>query len=145
MKGRAIAAGLVASAVLFACGAALVAQDARAQAVHDGWTIPAGAEAEKNPFPTNPSVLAAGNKAYLSKCRRCHGQAGRGDGPDAERKYQADMDLTKADRASANPDGILFYKIWNGRSSPKMPRFSAEVSREQVWALVAYVQSLRSR
>jgi mono/diheme cytochrome c family protein len=55
------------------------------------------------------------------------------------------MDLTSAARASANPDGVIFHKVWNGRSSPRMPRFGDELSREQVWAVVAYVQSLRKR
>ena len=31
------------------------------------------------------------------------------------------MDLTVARRAARNPDGVVFYKIWNGRQKPKMP------------------------
>ena len=56
-----------------------------------------------------------------------------------------DMNLTVASRAARNPDGVVFYKIWNGRSSPKMPEFSKELSKEQAWAIVAYVQTLRAR
>ena len=53
------------------------------------------------------------------------------------------MDLTNVARASRNSDGTVFYKIWNGRSNPKMPAFSEDTSKEQVWAIVAYAQSLR--
>ena len=39
----------------------------------------------------------------------------------------------------------MFYKIWNGRLNPKMPTFSEELTKEQAWAIVAYVQSLRGK
>ena len=55
------------------------------------------------------------------------------------------MNLTNPARATPNPDGVVFYKIWNGRSSPKMPTFSEEISKEQAWAIVAYVQTLRAK
>ena len=111
----------------------------------DGWTIPQGAEKESSPLPVNAALLAGGQKIFASKCRRCHGPQGRGDGPDADKKHLHHMNLTAADRAAENPDGVVFHKVWNGRSSPKMPRFGDELSREQVWAVVAYVQTLRSR
>jgi mono/diheme cytochrome c family protein len=33
----------------------------------------------------------------------------------------------------------------NGRRSPKMPAFKDELSKEQVWSVVAYAQSLRKK
>ena len=53
------------------------------------------------------------------------------------------MDLTDAKRAERNPDGVVFYKIWNGRRKPKMPAQKDELTKEQIWAVVAYVQTLR--
>ena len=110
-----------------------------------GWTLPPGAADEKSPLAVNDSVVAAGRKLFASKCQRCHGAEAKGDGPDADKKYQNDMNLTLAARAARNPDGVVFYKIWNGRSSPKMPRFSEELSKDQAWAIVAYVQTLRTK
>src|SRR5262245_5939279 len=76
---------------------------------HDkGWTIPAGAENEKNPFPANDALLAAGKKVFSSKCQRCHGPQALGNGPDADKAHKADMNLTVADRAAKNPDGVVF-------------------------------------
>jgi mono/diheme cytochrome c family protein len=109
------------------------------------WTIPAGGADEKNPLPANEATLAGGKKLFAAKCQRCHGPAGKGDGPDADPKYAADMDLTVAARAARNTDGTVFYKVWTGRSNPKMPVFSEEMTKEQVWAVVAYVQTLRAK
>jgi mono/diheme cytochrome c family protein len=55
------------------------------------------------------------------------------------------MDLTRAAGAEANPDGIVFHKIMNGREKPKMPTFKDKLTPEQVWTLVGYVQSLRAK
>jgi mono/diheme cytochrome c family protein len=100
---------------------------------------------EKSPLTVNDAVLAAGRKVFVSKCERCHGIKGMGDGPDSEPAHRKDMNLTNAARASENPDGVVFYKVWNGRTSPKMPAFSDELSKEQAWAVVAYVQTLRKK
>lgn len=109
------------------------------------WTIPATAAEEKNPLPVTAATLAGGKRLYDQKCQNCHGAAGRGDGPDADKKYADTMDLTQAARAARNSDGQVFYKIWNGRLNPKMPAQSADMTRDQVWAVVAYVQSLRQK
>ena len=55
------------------------------------------------------------------------------------------MNLTNPKRADRNPDGIVFYKVSNGRAKPKMPAFKEELSQEQIWSVVAYVQSLRKK
>ena len=39
-------------------------------------------------------------------------------GPGARRRHEPHE---PGARATNNPDGVVFYKIWNGRSSPKMP------------------------
>lgn len=109
----------------------------------DGWTIPPSAADETNPVTPSPQMLAAGRALFQKNCRRCHGPKGVGDGPDADPDRMADMDLTNPKRAADNPDGVVFYRIWNGRKDPKMPAFKDELSREQVWAIVSYVQTLR--
>jgi mono/diheme cytochrome c family protein len=110
-----------------------------------GWTVPQGAADEKSPLTVNDSVIAAGKKLFTGKCQRCHGPEGKGNGPDADPAHAGDMNLTLASRAARNADGVVFYKIWNGRATPKMPRFSDEISKDQAWAIVAYVQTLRAK
>jgi mono/diheme cytochrome c family protein len=108
-----------------------------------GWTIPADAAQETSPISVTPQTLVAGRALFQKNCQRCHGAKGVGDGPDADPDHMADMDLTNPKRASRNPDGVIFYKVWNGRSKPKMPAFKEKLSKEQVWTIIAYVQTLR--
>jgi mono/diheme cytochrome c family protein len=136
---------LTLAGVAILAGAVSVRAVAATAAQATRWTVPAGGADEKNPLPINEATLAAGKKLFLAKCQRCHGSEGKGDGPDADAKYAATQDLTSAARALRNSDGTVFYKVWNGRSNPKMPVFSEEMTKEQVWAVVAYVQSLRKK
>lgn len=107
-----------------------------------GWTIPAGAAQEPNPIAASPDVVAKGKTLFHDKCEKCHGKEGKGDGPDADPDQPPD-DLSDASRAPKNPDGVMFYKIWNGRKSPKMTAFKTELSKEEVWTVIHYAKSLR--
>lgn len=136
---------LAACALALACvirSAPIVAAQAKPGS-SSGWTIPPEAQALKSPLAVNEKVIAGGQEIYKDKCERCHGPAGRGDGPDAD-PDAGEMDLTLAKRAERNPDGVVFHKVLNGRRKPKMPAFKEELSQEQIWTVVAYVQSLRS-
>ena len=133
--------------VLMFCAAAIAlswAIGARAQEA-GGWSIPTSAATEKNPLTINDATIAAGKRLFNDRCAKCHGLRGKGDGPDGDEAFHEQMDLTAAARASRNPDGVVFYKIWNGRSSIRMPPLSKELTKDQVWSIVAYVQTLRLR
>jgi mono/diheme cytochrome c family protein len=108
----------------------------------ESWTIPQSAFTEKSPLTDNAKAAEQGKQVYTRQCQRCHGPAGRGDGPEAEPDFKP-ADLTDAARGEKNPDGVLFYKIWNGRTKPKMPAFKTELSRNEVWSVVSYIKTLR--
>ncbi|HYT75467.1 MAG TPA: c-type cytochrome [Vicinamibacterales bacterium] len=110
-----------------------------------GWNIPPTADEEKNPLAADPNAIAAGKELFMKTCKRCHGPGGKGDGPDADPDSMQDMDLTPARRASRNPDGVVFYKIWNGRAKPKMPAQKDDLTKDQIWQIVSYVQTLREK
>jgi mono/diheme cytochrome c family protein len=108
----------------------------------DGWAIPQGAATEVNPEPNTPAQIAKGQNLYRAKCQRCHGADGAGHGPDADRDHPAG-NLADGRRASRNPDGVMFYKIWNGRAKPKMPAMKTDITRSDVWTIIQYVKTLR--
>jgi mono/diheme cytochrome c family protein len=109
-----------------------------------GWQIPPAASTEKSPVAPRLAVFRKGKALYISHCAGCHGLEGRGDGPDKTTDpAHRPADLTNASRATLNPDGVMFYKIWNGRAQPTMPAFKTRLSRNDVWAIVEYVKTLR--
>jgi mono/diheme cytochrome c family protein len=132
---------------VIAAAAATVTANPRdlGQASGSGWQLPPDAPETKNPFTVDAKVLAAGKKIFGDKCQKCHGPKGLGDGPDADPEHAEDMNLTNSKRADRNPDGVVFYKVSNGRKKPKMPAFKEELSKEQIWSVVSYVQTLRQK
>jgi mono/diheme cytochrome c family protein len=109
-----------------------------------GWQIPQAALTEASPFSPTRTVLAKGKTLYVTHCAKCHGPEGKGDGPDKTNDLaHRPADLTDAFRADLNPDGVLFYKIWNGRAQPTMPAFRTKLTRNDVWVVVEYVKTLR--
>jgi mono/diheme cytochrome c family protein len=118
----------------------------QAAAAPSGWILEDDADTRKNPLAADPATLASGEAIYKDKCAGCHGPAGLGDGPDSEPEARADMDLTNPKRAGRNPDGVVYYKVLNGRRRPyKMPPFKGELTEEQIWRVVTYAQSLRKK
>lgn len=141
------------SAAVFAATIAVVSatprqntsSEAQPRSRPGGWTIPQNAADETNPLAGDQKALATGKQLYEKTCKKCHGPGGKGDGPDADPDAQQDMDLTVARRAARNPDGVVFYKIFNGRKKPKMPAQKDSLTKDQIWAIVTYVQTLRER
>ena len=111
-------------------------------AQYGGWFIPSGGGDEKSPVSSVPGAVTRGKAVFSSNCARCHGAEGKGNGPDSDHA----SDLTDEYRDTINPEGVLFYKVWNGRKKPKMPAFKDEgLSKDQVWQVVSYAQTLRAK
>ena len=139
-----IAAAVVAAIGVTPLGTSLGTRLGTPQA-KGGWTLPADAADTTSPLTVDDKVLAIGKKVYTDKCQKCHGPKGLGDGPDADPDHAEDMNLTNPKRADRNPDGVVFYKVLNGRRSPKMTAQKDQLSTEQIWSVVAYVQTLRKK
>jgi cytochrome c oxidase cbb3-type subunit III len=94
--------------------------------------LPAPAQPVSSPYQENAYGIAEGKRLYTAfNCNGCHAMGGGGIGP-------ALMD-DKWIYGSA-PDQI-YSSISQGRPNG-MPTFGARVSSQQIWQLVAYVQSL---
>lgn len=127
---------------LLTCGLALVLVGTTTSAQYGaGWTIPPEAKNEKSPLKPTGEVLKKGKGLFTARCQKCHGAEGTGDGPGADPKNPP-ADLTDEFRADLNPEGVVFYRIWNGKP-PIMPAFKSQLSKDEAWQIVAYVQTLR--
>ena len=115
-------------------------------AQYQGWLIPSGGKDEKSPLKSEADVIRRGQALYRSNCAKCHGAEGKGDGPDSD--YAAD--LTDNLRIELNTEGVLFYKVWNGHAIElrtqvdDMPAFKDKLTRQDVWAIVEYLEVLRT-
>ena len=141
-----IGKGIATAVAVIVMGLAILVE-ARQDAGDDrnkGWTIPADAAREANPVAATPDVLQKGEKIYRGKCQRCHGREGKGNGPDANPDKPAG-NFTDRMRVAFNPDGVMFYKVWNGRAiQPKMPSFKSEgLSKDEVWTVIRFVNTFR--
>ena len=136
-------AALLIGAIAIKANGSELAATAPAQA--RGWTLAEDAATKQNPMKPDENTLAAGKTLFKQKCERCHGPGGLGDGPDADPDAAGDMDLTNPKRTERNPDGVVYYKVLNGRGRPKMPAFKEELNEQQIWTVVTYVQTLRKK
>lgn len=115
-------------------------------AQYPGWLVPDGGREEKSPMASVAGAAARGKTLYASHCAQCHGPQGKGDGPGSD--YASD--LTDDLRTELNSEGVLFYKIWNGRikygkgPTEDMPAFQGKLEKDQVWLLVEYLKVLRT-
>jgi mono/diheme cytochrome c family protein len=104
------------------------------------WPVPEEAKQLKNPLQPSEAALKSAWAIYKEKCANCHGDGGKGDGPDASRYEPAPADFTDGKRMSGVSDGELFYKISEGKKP--MPVFKTKLNEEQRWQLVLLIRSL---
>ena len=99
--------------------------------------------------PTTPALLREGRAIYKDAgCGECHGPAGLGDGPAARGQRDAwghpthPSDITwRPLKRGADPAGI-YRTIAAGLDGSPMPAHEDVLEPDQVWALVAYLESL---
>ena len=101
------------------------------------WPAPEAAKKLKNPVPATEASLDAAKTIYLNNCVQCHGEQGKGDGPEAPMYDVKPADFTDAHMMGEMTEGEIFWKISEGRRP--MPSFKVKLSEEQRWQLVHYV------
>jgi len=83
---------------------------------------------------------------YATWCAACHGEAGRGDGPNAANLPVKPSAHASREAMSARPDDSLFDTIAAGGAvmnrSPRMPAFGATLTPAEIRALVRHIRSL---
>jgi mono/diheme cytochrome c family protein len=103
------------------------------------WAVPEGVKKLKNPLQPTPSNLSAAAQLFNNDCAECHGEHGKGDGPEAMMHDPPPADLTDLQHMRAVTDGEIFYQISEGRKP--MPSFRNRLTEDQRWQLALLVRS----
>ena len=117
-----------------------------------------GEEAPEAPItiPQAPAqsaeLIRKGRRVYdAAQCWECHGRAGRGDGPSAGQLKDdwgapiRPTDLTRRPRKSGQSPRDLYRTIATGLNGTPMPSYSDSLLPEEIWWLVAYLESLPAK
>jgi len=103
------------------------------------WRVPDEAKQRKNPLQSTASNFYAARDLYFDNCVQCHGNTGKGDGPEAHLHDPHPSDLSDRPHNAAVTDGELFFRISEGRKP--MPAFKKRLTEDQRWQLVLFVRS----
>lgn len=101
------------------------------------------------PPPKSRDLVAEGRRLYRdADCAKCHGDRGIGDGPSAPGMKDdwgwptrpSDLTWRPLKRGSAPEE--IYLTIATGLSGTPMPSYGDSVDRQEIWALVSYLESL---
>jgi mono/diheme cytochrome c family protein len=90
---------------------------------------------------TPDELVAQGEILYQDNCAECHGENGKGDGPQASAFSDQMPDFNDLKWMAETSDQELYEVILNG-VSPNMPTFSETLAEEDRWAIVSFLRSL---
>lgn len=97
-----------------------------------------------NPLPQTAATVERGAAIYAANCASCHGAAGRGDGEAARTLNPRPADLAwLSNMHMSRWDGFMYWSIAEGGAqfSTAMPAFKDSLSKDDIWAVTAYIQA----
>jgi mono/diheme cytochrome c family protein len=92
------------------------------------------------PFAITRERLDRGQERFNIYCAPCHGRTGEGNGMVVQRGFKAPPSY-HIDRLRTAPVGYIFGVITNGFGA--MQDYSAQVTPEDRWLIVAYIRALQ--
>jgi mono/diheme cytochrome c family protein len=104
------------------------------------WPVPADADAETNPIRYDVESVQRGKALFAEHCLHCHGYWGEGNGVVGLSLDDRPANLLRL--AGKQSEGAFAWKIATGRGA--MPGFSDTVSRDDIWHMVNFVESLEN-
>lgn len=94
-----------------------------------------------NPLPNTEEVVAKGMALYGRFCLHCHGSEGQGDGSVGQLYKGVPKYNSSALRSLS--EGHIFHVITHGRG--RMSSHGSQISQEERWKIVRYVQVLQQQ
>ena len=98
------------------------------------------AVATEFPSPVTIEMLYRGQERYEIYCTPCHDRTGSGNGMIVRRGYSRPPSL-HSEISNKQPVGHLFRVITRGIGA--MPGYSAQITAQDRWAIIAYIKALQ--
>lgn len=90
---------------------------------------------------TPDDLAVKGEELFLDNCAGCHGETGKGDGPQASAFEDQMPDFTDLKWMAETSNQALHEAITNGVSL-NMPSFTDTLSEEQRWTVVSFLRTM---
>ncbi|MFZ2393970.1 c-type cytochrome [Rhodoferax sp.] len=88
----------------------------------------------------NAVSVTRGAALFSQHCMACHGELGKGDGPQAARLPTKPADLT-APHTALHTAGDIFWWLTHGKPQTAMPGFAQEMRDEERWDMVNFLRA----
>lgn len=97
------------------------------------------------PIPDSLENIYEGSLYYAQHCTGCHGEGGKGNGPEAMRLKQSIKPLSWVGSDILDRDAYLFWMVARGGSDfgGRMPPFKAILDEKQIWQVVLFLKTVR--
>lgn len=108
------------------------------------WGIPEPYTDLTNPMPKRYETLRLGRAIYTEHCAPCHGKGGAGDGEDGKGLDPSPGNLVwLSDVPEKQWDPFIYWTTAEGgiQLGTAMPAYKDLLSREDIWAVSAYIQA----
>lgn len=106
--------------------------------------VPAPYNQVRDPVLDSPAKLRRGAAVFEQHCASCHGWNGHGTGTEGIFLVPAPADLEWLARTPiSRSDPYIYWSIAEGGRSfnSEMPAFKQTLSKRDIWAVTAYIQS----
>ncbi len=133
--------GLLVVLVLSGCNLSL-AQDVTPPPGYVPPDLPQPLTSLEGVFPAAAPDPQVGAEIYTVRCMPCHGDTGRGDGPQSTLLPVSPPAIGSPEVAAASSPAQWFAIITNGNLDNFMPPFASALSEQERWDVLAYIYSL---
>jgi mono/diheme cytochrome c family protein len=106
--------------------------------------VPAPYNSMSNPLPRTRETVERGAKVYEQDCASCHGTTGLGNGPVGRTLSPPPANLAfLSQMPMVQWDPFMYWTVAEGGAQfgSAMPAFKGTLSKDDIWAVIAYVQA----
>ena len=96
-------------------------------------------------YPEQPPSVANGKRLFERNCSPCHGLAGDGHGPEAQKRRIHPRDFTDRRWAAGETDADWFDVVSFGRPNTLMKGWHDRLTEQERWDVIAYVRQFGYR